>query len=84
MCLEAEGTVNKEEGYINFNYQIQRRWVKILLTNQVAIKWCSRTKYHYIDKGYIFTKIGNTFLCDINDATKHRLIKFNDISALND
>lgn len=43
--------------------------IEILLTKQVTVKWCSRTKYHYIDKGYNFTKIGDTFTANINDVT---------------
>lgn len=39
------------------------------MTKQVTVKWCSRTKYHYIDKGYNFTKIGDTFTANINDVT---------------
>ena len=43
--------------------------IEILLTKQVTVKWCSRTKYHYIDKGYNFTKIGDIFTANINDVT---------------
>lgn len=43
--------------------------INILLTKKVKLKWCSRTKYYYIDRGYKFTKIGDLFTANIDDVT---------------
>lgn len=49
----------------------------ILLTEKVKLKWCSKTKYHYINCGYEFTKIGDYFEANINDVTKGSSVKVN-------
>lgn len=48
----------------------------MLVENQkVEVKWNNNTKKHYVDKGYCFTKLGDTFLCDVNDLIKGSKIK---------
>jgi len=42
----------------------------MLLTKKVLLKWNSRYKTYYIDKGYIFTAIGNEFEISIEDLQK--------------
>lgn len=39
----------------------------MLLTKEVEIRWNTRSKNMYIEKGYKFTKIGDTFICKIED-----------------
>lgn len=41
-----------------------------LITETVTIKWHSRTKKYYIEKGYIFTKIGDEFEAKVGDLPK--------------
>lgn len=35
---------------------------------KVKVKWNSYTKKHYVDKGYIYTKMGDEFDCDLKDV----------------
>lgn len=42
----------------------------MLLTKTVKIKWYSRTKSHYTNKGYKFTKMGDYFEVNVNDLTE--------------
>ena len=42
----------------------------MLLNQKVTLKWNSKIKKHYVDLGYIYTKMGDEFLVDINDLTK--------------
>lgn len=41
----------------------------IIISKTAKIKWCSKTKYYYIDKGYKFTKIGDFFEVKVEDLT---------------
>lgn len=41
----------------------------MLLSKVVEIKWNSKIKSHYVDSGYAFTKMGDTFLVDVADLT---------------
>jgi hypothetical protein len=47
----------------------------MLLSKTAIVKWNNKTKYHYIEKGYIFTKIGDEFEVKINDLTKGSIVK---------
>lgn len=42
----------------------------ILLSKTVELKWNSRIKKHYVDLGYIYTKMNDTFLVNVDDLTK--------------
>lgn len=42
----------------------------MLITKEVLIKWNGRNKQNFINKGYIFTKIGDEFIVNVNDLTK--------------
>lgn len=42
----------------------------MLLTEKVIQKWNGKTKQYYIDKGYIFTKMGDEFEVKVEDLTK--------------
>lgn len=46
-----------------------------LITKKVVQKWNGRTKPHYVEKGYIFTKIYDEFIVDIEDLTKGSQVK---------
>ena len=41
----------------------------MLIINEIEIVWSSRAKQHYLDKGYMFTKIGDRFKVKIEDLT---------------
>lgn len=41
----------------------------MLLTKTVEIKWTNKIKKHYVDKGYEFTKIGDSFKVRVEDLT---------------
>lgn len=43
--------------------------ITILLTKEVELKWCSKTKNHYISLGYSYTKRGEPFIAKIEDVT---------------
>lgn len=42
----------------------------MLLTTELEIKWNKNNKNYYINKGYKFTKYGDTFVCKIEDALR--------------
>jgi len=42
----------------------------LILPQKVTIKWNSKTKRYYVEKGYTFTKINDEFEVDIKDLTK--------------
>lgn len=41
----------------------------MLLSKAVELKWNSKIKKHYVDLGYKYTKMGDTFIVDVNDLT---------------
>lgn len=41
----------------------------MLLSNTAKVKWNSRIKKYYVEKGYIYTKIGDEFEVDVHDLT---------------
>ena len=41
----------------------------MLLSNTVELKWNSKIKKHYVELGYEFTKMGDTFTVNVNDLT---------------
>ena len=49
----------------------------MLLTKIVEVKWHPRNKIWYENKGYIFTKIGNTFEVKVEDLinNSHCMVK---------
>ena len=42
----------------------------MFLSNTVPVKWNGKNKQYYISKGYLFTKIADTFQCRIQDLSK--------------
>ena len=42
----------------------------MLIDQTVLVKWNAKTKAHYVDLGYTFTKMGDSFEVDVNDLTK--------------
>ena len=42
---------------------------QVLITEEVTIKWSARTRKHYEDKGYVFTKTGDKFNVNAGDLT---------------
>ena len=42
----------------------------MLLTKEVTVKWNSKIKKHYVDLGYVFTKMGDEFIARVIDLTK--------------
>ena len=47
----------------------------IVKNQKISIKWNNASKRHYIDKGYCFTKIGETFEANVEDLPTHSSIK---------
>ena len=47
----------------------------MILDRFVQIKWHSRIKNHYVDKGYVFTKVGDLFFVKVGDLTIGSQIK---------
>lgn len=47
----------------------------MLLSENVYVKWNSKTKRHYVELGYNFTKMGDSFLVKVNDLTKGSNVK---------
>ena len=41
----------------------------MLISKTVEIKWNSKIKKHYVDKGYTFTKMGESVVVNVNDLT---------------
>lgn len=41
----------------------------MLLSKTTKVKWNSKIKQHYVDKGYTFTKMGDEFEVDVHDLT---------------
>ena len=41
----------------------------MILDRFVQIKWHSRIKNHYVEKGYVFTKVGDLFFVKVDDLT---------------
>ena len=50
----------------------------IIPEQKVILQWMSNTKNYYVEKGYKFTKIGESFEADVNDLSKgsHVLVEF--------
>jgi hypothetical protein len=42
----------------------------MLLTKEVEVKWNSRNKKWFIDKGYVFTKLQDSFIVKVEDLSK--------------
>lgn len=42
----------------------------MLITKQVEITWNPQNKNHYVEKGYTYTKMRDTFIVDVNDLTE--------------
>lgn len=49
----------------------------MLLTKEVEVKWVNATKSHYISKGYIFTKLNDTFMCNACDLSEQSAVLVN-------
>jgi hypothetical protein len=49
----------------------------MILDEFIGVKWCLYSKNHYIEKGYVFTKIGDKFIIKIDDLCKcsHILVR---------
>lgn len=48
----------------------------LIVDELIEITWNMRTKSHYIDKGYLFTKIGDTFVVnsmDLPPSSKYKI-----------
>ena len=41
----------------------------MLLSKTTQVKWNSKIKKHYVDLGYTFTKMGDSFEANVNDLT---------------
>ena len=46
-----------------------------LITKTVMVKWNGKTKRHYEDLGYLYTRIGDEFEVKIEDLTKGSNVK---------
>ena len=42
----------------------------MLLSEEVEVKWNAKNKKHYVDLGYTYTKIGDSFTAKVEDLTK--------------
>jgi len=42
----------------------------MLITKEVEVKWNVNNKDHYVSLGYIFTKINDTFIANVDDLSK--------------
>lgn len=42
----------------------------MLLSEEVEVKWNAKNKKHYVDLGYTYTKIGDSFIAKVKDLTK--------------
>lgn len=49
----------------------------MLIDSTVEIKWVTINKDWYIDKGYIFTKVGDRFIVEIKDVMQNSKVKLN-------
>ena len=49
----------------------------MILDEFIGVKWCLYSKNNYIEKGYVFTKIGDKFIIKIDDLCKcsHILVR---------
>ena len=47
----------------------------MILDNKVMVKWAFNNKSYYISKGYVFTKIRDSFLVKIEDMMPTSSIK---------
>ena len=43
---------------------------KMILTKELDIKWAPSSKKYYEEKGYKFTKLGDTFVVKTEDLSK--------------
>lgn len=50
---------------------------KLLIDKKVLIKWNPKVKNHLINKGYVFTKIGDDLLIDTEDLNEKSHVKVN-------
>lgn len=41
----------------------------MLLSTEIEVKWHPQTKQHYIDKGYTYTKLHDSFMAKVEDLT---------------
>lgn len=49
----------------------------MLLTKEVELHWSNVIKKYYVDKGYIFTKRGDSFICNIEDLSEKSTARIN-------
>ena len=47
----------------------------LILPQEVEVKWNGTSRQHYIDKGYRYTNIGDTFICNVLDLSLGSTIK---------
>ena len=47
----------------------------MLLSKKVELKWNAKIKKHYVDLGYSYTKIGDSFLVSVEDLTNGSSVK---------
>ena len=47
----------------------------IVLSDRVEVKWSTRTKGHYEERGYDYTYMGDTFRVDVGDLPEKSKIK---------
>ena len=51
--------------------------MKMLLEQKVMVRWSGNNKKHYIECGYVFTKVGDDFEVDIKDLCKYSRTEVN-------
>ena len=44
--------------------------IKMILTKELDIKWVPSSKKYYEEKGYKFTKLGDTFTVKVEDLSR--------------
>lgn len=51
--------------------------IKMILTKELDIKWAPSSKKYYEEKGYKFTKLGDTFTVKVEDLSRssHHKVK---------
>lgn len=47
----------------------------VVLNDRVEVKWSTRTKGHYVERGYKYTAMGDTFRVDVSDLPEQSKIK---------
>ena len=56
--------------HVNLSY-IRKENKKMLISNQIEVKWHGSNKEHYTDKNYKFTKMNDIFTVNFSDLMKN-------------